>query len=114
MKQIDGLPRQRWAVAGLALGLCCGCALSSSSGPSAVASGPVPEEAAGLVALVHPTERFVVIDFGGRLAPAVGATVAVYRAEAKVGAVEVSEPVRPRFVTADVVAGAPQVGDWIR
>ncbi len=90
------------------------CATPSRTGGPQIATGPVPDEATGLVALVNPSAQFVVVDFGGQPVPAIGTVLSVYRQETLVGSVRVSEPVRVRFATADIVAGAPQVGDVIR
>ncbi len=90
-----------------------GCA-SSKPVPSSMAPAPAQAEGQGIVALVNPDYRFVVVDFGGNPMPPVGTKVDVYRGETKVGTLQITEPVRPRFATADIVEGELTVGDAVR
>ncbi len=58
--------------------------------------------------------HFVVIDFSGRPMPAVGTIVSVYRGNERVGSVQITQPVRTHFATADILEGNLQVGDEAR
>ena len=82
--------------------------------PVATTTGPVPEHAAGTVVQVSAQWGFAVLDFLGQPLPASGAQFGVYRQGAKVGVVQVSEPVRARFAAADILQGELRVGDTVR
>ena len=58
--------------------------------------------------------RFVVIDYRARAMPAVGTRVTVYRAGQRVGEVQITDPVRVSFATADIRDGEVRVGDEAR
>lgn len=72
--------------------------------------GPGPAK----VVSVNSELRFVVIDFSSRLMPAVGTRLNVYRGDKNIGAVQITEPVRARLATADIVQGEVHVGDEAR
>jgi hypothetical protein len=72
--------------------------------------GPGPAK----VVSVNSELRFVVIDFSSRVMPPVGARLNVYRGDKNIGAVQITEPVRARLATADVVQGEVRVGDEAR
>jgi hypothetical protein len=63
---------------------------------------------------VDITYNFVVLDFSQRAMPPLGTHLTVYRDGQKVGEVQITEPVRAQFATADVLAGELQVGDEAR
>jgi hypothetical protein len=58
--------------------------------------------------------RFVVLDFSAGAMPAIGTRLNVYRDQELVGAVLITDPVRTRFATADIVKGELRVGDEAR
>jgi hypothetical protein len=55
--------------------------------------------------------HFVVLDFNSRTMPTVGTILSVYRGDQRIGAVQITEPIRANFATADIVEGNLQVGD---
>jgi hypothetical protein len=63
---------------------------------------------------VNPELQFVVVDFSSRVMPPVGTRLNVYRGDQKIGAVQITEPVRARLATADIVQGEVRVGDEAR
>jgi hypothetical protein len=106
----------------LCLLLVSGCA-GFKPRPRPVETAPAVEPSAipmnfgvttGRIAVVNPQFRFVVVDFGGQRAPAIGATLKLYREDKPVGSVRLTTPVRGQFITADVVDGEPRVGDEVR
>ncbi|MCS7048394.1 MAG: hypothetical protein NZ483_03740 [Verrucomicrobiae bacterium] len=66
------------------------------------------------VTLINRDLRFVVLDFGDRPRPPLGTVVELVRDEQVVARVQLTEPMRGRFVTADIVEGEPRVGDQVR
>lgn len=68
----------------------------------------------GKVASVHPTLRFVVMDFPVRKMPALGQRLNLYRDGQKVGEVKVSGPALDTTIAGDIVAGEAQIGDEVR
>lgn len=66
------------------------------------------------ITFLNSEHDFVVIDFSARVMPAIGSRLSVYRNGRKIGAVRVTEPVRARFATADIIEGELQVGDEVR
>ena len=78
--------------------------------PAPAQFGPGPAK----VVSVNSELRFVVIDFSSRVMPPVGARLNVYRGDKNIGAVQITEPVRARLATADVVQGEVHVGDEAR
>jgi hypothetical protein len=72
--------------------------------------GPSPAK----VVSANPELRFVVVDFSSRVMPPVGTRLNVYRGDKSIGAIQITEPVRARLATADVVEGDVRVGDEAR
>ena len=66
------------------------------------------------VTTVNTQFKFVVLDFSSRLMPPVGTELSVYRGSKRVGNVRVTDPVRARFATADILDGEVRVGDEAR
>jgi hypothetical protein len=58
--------------------------------------------------------HFVVIDFNSRTMPAAGTRVSIYRGDQRVSVVQITEPIRSHFATADILEGDPRVGDEVR
>ena len=78
--------------------------------PSSSQFGPSPAK----IVSVNPELRFVVVDFSSRVMPPVGTRLNVYRGDKSIGAIQITEPVRARLATADVVDGDVRVGDEAR
>jgi hypothetical protein len=78
--------------------------------PTPAQFGPAPAK----IALVNSELQFVVIDFSSRVMPPVGTRLNVYRGDKNIGVVRITEPVRARLATADIVEGEIRVGDEAR
>ena len=68
----------------------------------------------GVITVINPSYRFVVVDFGAQRPPALGASLGVYRAGQRIGSVRLTEPVRGQFITADILDGDPRASDTVR
>jgi len=98
-------------IAALAIAAACASQRAKPSPPQ------LPAQFAGApsrITQVNDQFHFVVIDFSGRTLPVAGTRVSVYRGEQRVGTVEITEPVRSHFATADILEGDLQVGDEAR
>jgi len=96
-----------------------GCAgKKPSQAPASPLAGrpnsPGKAAASGIVSRVEPVGRFVVLSFPPDQMPAVDQGLNVYRHGAKVAQVKVSGPRRDNNIVADIVTGAPEVGDEAR
>ena len=92
---------------------------SSSQQPVVSAANPklivTPGKAlVGKVAFVHPTARFVVINFPVGHLPAVEQHFNLYRAGLKVGEAKITGPQYDDNVVADLLAGDSEIGDQAR
>jgi hypothetical protein len=77
-------------------------------------TGPVPTQfgpAPAKLTRVNTDLRFVVLDFSSRAMPPLGTKLTVFRDGQSVGLVQITEPVRGRFATADILDGDLLVGD---
>jgi myosin heavy subunit len=72
--------------------------------------GPAPAE----ITRLDTKYRFVVVDFSSRVMPPAGTRMTVYRDDRPIGEIELTEPMRPQFATADILKGELQVGDEAR
>jgi hypothetical protein len=72
--------------------------------------GPAPAE----ITKLDAKYRFVVVDFSSRVMPPAGTHMTVYRDDRPIGEIELTEPMRPQFATADILKGNLQVGDSAR
>ncbi len=77
---------------------------------------PEPASAAaenflGTIATVNEAGRFVLVDFGGFVAPEPGAELEVRRAGEKVATLKAGGEMRRPFAAADITDGEPQPGD---
>ncbi len=121
---LDWLRRPIWVVAfgpavfGGLLTL-CGCSASSR----ALMLMPAPDFPAvirpldgsvGSVVLVNERLRFVVLDYSFSTLPPTGSFLEVYRSTNRVGRVRLSRWSNPTTAAADILEGAPQVGDTAR
>jgi hypothetical protein len=124
-KQFPSASWLRAGCAGLVLAAasvgCLGRGMTASSRP---ATGPEPRRmepapsqfgpAPAKIVSVNPELKFVVIDFSSRVMPPVGTRLSVHRGDKKIGEVRISEPVRARLATADIVEGEVHAGDEAR
>jgi len=101
------------------LAILAGCATQSAPPPNQpVATGPQPVgqfiAAGAKITHVDAKLRFVVLDYRPLAMPAIGTRLGVYRAGQRVGEVQITDPVRVSFATADIRAGEVRVGDEAR
>jgi hypothetical protein len=68
----------------------------------------------GKIALVKANLKYVVVDGELGAVPPAQTMLGVYRGENKVGEIKVSPQIRANNYAADIVSGAPQVGDTVR
>lgn len=68
----------------------------------------------GKIALVKGALKYVVVDGELDAVPPAGTLLSVYRGENKVGEIKVSPQIRSSNYAADIVSGAPLVGDSVR
>ena len=78
------------------------------------ADAPSKTVLAGEVVRVNAVARFVVLSFPLDQMPAMDQRLNLYRHGAKVAEVKVTGPQRDRNVVADILTGAPDVGDEVR
>ena len=107
----------------LLIAVLSGCATKSA--PSVQAPVPAPAAAAGKPApstfvsgakITHVDTKlqFVVLDYRSRVLPLIGTRLTVYRAGQRVGEVQLTDPIRMGFATADIRTGDVRVGDEAR
>jgi hypothetical protein len=72
--------------------------------------GPAPAK----ITSINTKYQFAVIDFSSHVLPPLGTHMTVYRDGKRVGTVQITEPVRARFATADILEGELRVGDEAR
>lgn len=100
------------------LAILAGCATQSM--PPATTAIDVGKPAAQFIASgvqithVDTRLRFVVLDYRSHAMPAIGTRLTVYRAGQRVGEVQITDPVRVSFATADIRDGEVHVGDEAR
>jgi len=76
---------------------------------------PVQFGAAGAgITRVNENLKFVVVNFTGRVMPALGTKLNVYRGINRVGIIQLTPPTRPNYASADILAGNLRVGDEAR
>lgn len=93
--------------------LCVGLAMAGCQAPAPERAAPAPLPVfVGRVIRVNTAAGFVILQCE-RL-PSAGEILTLYRGKEPAGALRVTGPFRPPFVTADVVAGHPQNGDLAR
>lgn len=107
-----------WIMLTFLMLLLMGCAtVTPSPAPLRKTDQPQLQPSAALpatVTLINRDLRFVVVDFGDRPRPPLGTVIELIRDDQTVAKVRLTEPVRGRFVTADIVEGEPRVGDQVR
>ena len=99
--------------------LLVGCATNSAPPAPAPAAPSVKPTASAPVSGAKITHvdarlRFVVLEYRARPVPFIGTRLAVYRAGQRVGEVQITDPIRMSFATADIRSGDLQVGDEAR
>ena len=84
--------------------------------PAATAAKPAVQHIATGAKITHLDAklRFVVLDYRMRPMPTIGTKLAVYRDGQRVGAVQITDPIRTSFATADILEGELSVGDDAR
>ena len=121
------VPSPSWLRAGcacLVAAITVGCFGRGATAPARTVPAPQPSQvtpapsqfgpAPAKIISMNPELQFVVIDFSSRVMPAVGTRLNVYRGDKIVGAVRITEPVRARLATADIVQGEVRIGDGVR
>ena len=102
----------------LLIALLAGCATKPPpvSAPPTTNVKPAVAAPAKAAKITHvdSTLRFVVLDYRTRTLPPIGARIAIYRGGQRVGEVQVTDPVRAGFATADIRDGDVRVGDEAR
>ena len=58
--------------------------------------------------------QFVVLDYRSRVLPLIGTRLTVYRDGQRVGEIQLTDPIRMGFATADIRTGEVRVGDEAR
>ena len=107
----------------LLIAVLAGCATKSA--PPVQVPVPAPAAAAGQSATptfvsgakithVDTKLQFVVLDYRSRVLPLIGTRLTVYRAGQRVGEVQLTDPIRMGFATADIRTGEVRVGDEAR
>jgi len=73
-----------------------------------------PGQPLAKVVMVKTEDKFVILEFASSEVPAPGSQLTLYRGKERVAAVKVTEPMRPPFITADILEGKPERGDEVR
>ena len=68
----------------------------------------------GSVIQIHERLRFVILDYSLSALPPSGSSLVVYRGSERVGSLRLSRWTRPGTAAADIVDGAPRIGDVAR
>ena len=121
---LDWLRHRGWVSAfgpALVVGLValCGCSASSRAqilmpAPDFPAVIRPLDASVGSVVLVNERLRFVVLDYSFSTLPPTGSFMEVYRSSNRVGRVRLSRWSNPTTAAADIIDGAPQIGDTAR
>jgi len=95
-----------------------GCTTQSTptAKPTAAGQPPVMQFIATGAKITHVDAKlgFVVLDYRSQTMPAVGERLSVYRTGQRIGEVQITDPVRVSFATADILKGEIRVGDEAR
>ena len=103
----------------LSAGLCLltattGCAKRAPRPGTPPNAGRPAGSASARVNFTNLENRFVVLEFTAGPMPAIGTRLKLYRGDQPAGTVQITEPTRGRFATADVLDGEPKAGDEVR
>ncbi len=110
------------ALVGLSFFLCGGCggkarkaaAVTGSASPIPSATPSVPHRIVGEIAVVNAAEHFVLIDLGSNLyVPEPGTILRSRDAAGALANLKTSPEQKRPFIAADIVDGAPKVGDEV-
>jgi len=89
-----------------------------AAAPTAVnevkSSTRAPGKPLAKVVMVKTDEKFVILEFTSNEFPAPGSQLTLYRGKDRIATVKVTEPMRPPFITADILDGKPGRGDEVR
>ena len=105
----------------LLVAVLAGCATKSA--PTVPAPAPVATSAkpatptfvsGAKITHVDAKLQFVVLDYRSRVLPLIGTRLTVFRAGQRVGEVQLTDPIRMGFATADIRTGELRVGDEAR
>ena len=122
--RLIGLRRLGWV---LVFGPALGCGLLALSGCTANSKARILMPAPDFPAVIHPLDgsvgsvvlvnerlQFVVMDYSFSTLPPTGSLLEVYRSTNRVGRVRLSRWSNPTTAAADIIEGAPQIGDTAR
>ena len=104
----------------LFLAVLVGCATKSAPPVQAPEPAPAAKPATSTfvsgakITHVDTKLQFVVLDYRSRVLPVIGTRLTVYRAGQRVGEVQLTDPIRMGFATADIRTGEVRVGDEAR
>lgn len=90
-----------------------GSAARPGAAPTSLGMAPI-SLAAGRVASVNASARFVVVSFPVGQVPPNDTRFAIFHAGQKVGALKISGPAQDTFTVGDITAGSAQEGDEVR
>ncbi|MCC7519395.1 MAG: hypothetical protein IT578_09450 [Verrucomicrobiae bacterium] len=83
--------------------------------PSRVAPSPAPDSSfEGVVVILNLQKGFVIVDFSNSKLPPPRSELGVYRDGVFVGTVRITPPIKPPFVSADILSGTLRRGDRVR
>ncbi len=122
--RLIGLRRLGWVLVfgpAVVVGLLtlCGCSASSRAqmlmpAPDFPAVIRPLDGSVGSVVLVNERLRFVVLDYSFSTLPPTGSFLEVYRSSNRVGRIRLSRWSNPTTAAADIIEGAPLIGDTAR
>jgi hypothetical protein len=96
----------------------CGCRSSKSKGNAALPEGPITyrplDGSVGRVMSINERLRFVVLDYTLNTIPPAGTRLLLYRSTNLVGALKLTSWRSVYTAAADILEGAPQLGDEAR
>jgi hypothetical protein len=81
--------------------------------PPAASVAPGPQRV-GTIAMVNEELNFVLVDVGSLYAPAAGTALKSFSGAEETGILAVDPEKRRPFIVADIIKGAPKVGDEVR
>lgn len=91
-----------------------GCAFHKSAQPAAAALTPRGPQRVGTIALVNQDLSFVLVDVGSLYAPEAGTALKSFSGGSETGTLAVDPEKHRPFIVADIIKGAPKVGDEVR
>ena len=73
-----------------------------------------PNSVRGEVQVINPQKKFVIIEFKNKNIPSIGSKLGVYRLDTFVGSLQLTQPIKTPFASADIITGNVQLGDIVR